>query len=127
MSINDLTGEILNAAFKVHTVMGPGLLESIYEECLCHVLEEKGIRFERQKNIPIQFENKILLSPLKLDLLVEDRVIVELKAVKELSSLYDAQLHSYMKLSGINVGLLINFNVMSLKNGIRRRVLGLKE
>lgn len=122
-----LTEKILGCCYRVHTAMGPGLLENIYEDCLCEVLIKEDLKFERQKQVPILFEGKPISTPLKLDLIVEDKVILELKSVKEINQLHFAQLLSYMKLSNIQIGYLINFNVLSLKDGINRRVLTYKE
>ena len=119
----DLTDRILNICFRVHTALGPGLLESVYEECICNSLQKEKITFQRQKPVPIIFEGQSISTPLKLDIVVEDKVILELKSVKEINNIFFAQLHTYMKLSNVEVGLLINFNVSSLKDGIYRRVL----
>lgn len=123
MQDQELTQKILNICFRVHTALGPGLLESVYEECVCDLLSKEGFYFERQKQVPIMFEGKQISSPLKLDIIVENKVILELKSVKEVNNLHFAQLHTYLKLSQIEIGLLINFNVISLKDGIHRRVL----
>ena len=119
----EITGRIIGAAIEVHRILGPGLLESIYEECLCYELNLQGLNFERQVALPVQYKGVILDSIYRLDVVVEKRVILELKAVEELSGIYEAQLLTYMKLSGIGVGLLINFNCPVLKDGIVRRVL----
>lgn len=122
----ELTDRILNICFRVHTALGPGLLESVYEECVCDLLSEEGLYFERQKQIPIIFEGRQISSSLKLDIIVENKVVLELKSVKEINNLFFAQLNTYLKLSNIEIGLLINFNVTSLKDGIHRRVLNYK-
>ncbi len=119
----ELTGQILGAAIEVHKVLGPGLLESAYEECLCHELEMRQIAFRRQVELPVEYKGLMLSCGYRLDLLVEDLVIVELKAVERLLPIHDAQLLTYLRLSGKRVGLLINFNVELLKNGIVRKVL----
>ncbi|RJR36854.1 MAG: GxxExxY protein [Deltaproteobacteria bacterium] len=124
MKINDLTKEVIGAAIEVHRTLGPGLLESAYEECLCHELQLRNLNFERQKSLPVVFK-EIRLD--RLDLLVSNALVVEIKAVEALLPIHKAQLLTYLKLGGWNIGLLINFNVPALKNGIKRVVLGLKE
>ena len=114
---------VMDAAFKVHRALGPGLLESVYEICLCHELARQGIPFERQVNLPVVYEGVRLDAGLRLDLLVASVVIVELKAVEQMIPLYDAQVLSYLKLTGKRLGLLINFNVAVLKDGFKRLVL----
>ncbi len=118
-----LTSAIISAALEVHRALGRGLLESAYEECLCHELHIRGLRFLRQVELPIVYKTVRLDCGYRIDLLVEDAVVVELKAVDALTDIHDAQLLTYMKLLHKRVGLLINFNVALLKNGIRRRVL----
>ena len=120
MDINDLTGEVIGAAIEVHKALGPGLLESTYEECLCIELELRDISFERQKEIPIEYKGVNLNHAYRLDIVVPNKFIVELKACESLEPIHDAQLLTYLKLSGIKVGLLINFNVPVLKEGIKR-------
>ncbi|MEO8498500.1 MAG: GxxExxY protein [Planctomycetota bacterium] len=120
MEINEITGQIVDAAMKVHTKLGPGLLESAYEACLVYELRKRGLQVANQVALPITYEDVQLDVGYRLDLLVESQVIVELKAVEKLISLYDAQLLSYLKLSGNKIGLLINFNVVRLKDGIKR-------
>ena len=117
---NYLTGQIIGAAIEVHRNLGPGLLESVYEECLCYELENKGFSFERQKCIPMNYKGKLLNSNLRLDLVVNNEIIVELKSVKRLEQIHEAQLLTYLKLANIKFGLLINFNVSILKQGIKR-------
>lgn len=112
--------EIVDAAYKVHYELGPGLLESVYEECLCHVLKTKGIIFQRQLELPIIFAGHEIKSKLRLDLFVNQSVIVELKAVEKMQPIYQAQIMTYMKLTHTNLGLLINFNVPRIKDGIKR-------
>ena len=114
---------IVDAAMQVHRALGPGLLESVYEACLCHELAKRGITFERQRSMPILYDSLRLESGLRIDLLVANQVIVDLKAVEQMTSLFEAQLLTYLKLTGLRVGLLINFNVPLLKNGIKRLVL----
>ena len=127
MEINDLTKEIIGAAIGVHRALGLGLLESIYETCLCHELELRGIQFERQKALPVVYKDVDLDCGYRLDLLVSGAVVVEIKAVDELQPIHDAQVLTYLKLGGWDIGLLINFNVRLLKDGIKRIVFGLKE
>ena len=123
----DLTSEIIAAAIGVHRELGPGLLESAYEACLAFELAEWGLTVQRQKALPVRYRGVKVDCGYRIDLLVEGKVIIELKAVERLQPIHEAQLLSYLKLSGCKVGLLINFNVKVLKNGIRRLVLGLKE
>ena len=127
MHVNDLTEAIIGAAIEVHRALGPGLLESAYEECLCHELMLRGIPFERQRQLPVQYKGVALDCGYRVDLLVADLVVVEIKAVDGLLPIHDAQLLTYLKLGGWHVGLLVNFNVDKLRHGVRRRVLGLQE
>ncbi len=120
MEINDLTGEVIGAAIEVHKALGPGLLESTYEECLCIELGLRNIPYERQKEIPIEYKGVNLNHAYRLDIVVPNKLIVELKACESLEPIHDAQLLTYLKLSGIKIGLLINFNVPVLKEGIKR-------
>ncbi|MGH7975296.1 MAG: GxxExxY protein [Limisphaerales bacterium] len=119
-SFNELTERIIGACIEIHRSLGPGLLESAYEECLCHELSIAGISFERQKPLPVHYKNVKLDCGYRLDLAVEQKVIVELKTVENLMPIHEAQLLTYLKLSGFTLGLLINFNVPMLKNGIKR-------
>jgi GxxExxY protein len=114
---------VVDAAFQVHSRLGPGLLESAYEICVAYELERQNLRVERQVTLPIQYGELRLDAGYRLDLLVERQVIVELKAVEKLIPLHDAQVLTYMKLSGYRLGLLINFSVPLIKDGIRRFVL----
>jgi GxxExxY protein len=116
----ELTGKILKAAIEVHRNLGPGLLESAYEACLAYELLQWGLQVERQKPLPLVYKKIALDCGYRLDLLVEGRVIVELKSVEEITALHEAQIISYLKLSGHKVGLLLNFNVQVLKDGIYR-------
>jgi GxxExxY protein len=127
MMINDLTKAIIGAAIEVHRALGPGLLESAYEECLCEELKLRGIPFERQKPLPVTYKGRQLDCGYRLDLLVADAVVLELKAIEVFAPIHDAQLLTYLRLGGWKVGLLINFNVPVLREGIRRKVLGLEE
>jgi GxxExxY protein len=117
-----LTERIIGAAIEVHRELGPGLLESSYELALCHELTLRGLRFEHQKDMPLTYKNVALASSYRLDLVVEQQVIVELKSVAELNPIFEAQLLTYLRLSGLRVGLLINFNVLRLKHGLIRRI-----
>jgi len=125
--INKITETIIGAAMDVHRELGPGLLESAYEACLLYELTRHGLTVERQKELPVIYKSVKVDCGYRIDLLVEKKVIVELKAVEKLMPIHEAQLLSYLKLSGCKVGLLINFNTKLLKDGIRRRVLDLKE
>ena len=122
MDINELTGIILKKAYEVHTTLGPGLLESAYEECLCHELITSGFKVERQKAIPIIYKGIKVNAGYRIDIVVNDVVVLELKSIDALAPIHTAQLITYLKLSAIKHGLLINFNVSSLKNGIKRIV-----
>jgi GxxExxY protein len=117
------TSPIIGAAIEVHRLLGPGLLESAYEECLCHELYLRGLCFERQVALPVSFKGILLDCGYKIDLVVERGVVVELKAVERILPVHEAQLLTYLKLSGKHVGLLINFNVPLLARGIIRRIL----
>jgi GxxExxY protein len=127
MNVNDVTGQIIDAAMKVHSALGPGLLESAYEACLLFEIHKRGLKAERQVPLPIVYESVTLDVGYRLDLLVEDLVIVEIKAVSELTPLFEAQLLSYLKLSNRQVGLLLNFHSVRLKDGIKRLVNRLPE
>jgi GxxExxY protein len=120
MEINDITGQIIDAAMKVHTVLGPGLLESAYEACLAYELRQRGFKVDVQLGLPIEYDGVQLDVGYRVDLLIEDTVIVELKAVSEMLPIHEAQLLSYLKLSKKKIGLLINFHVLRLKDGIKR-------
>jgi GxxExxY protein len=120
MDLNLITESIIGAAIQVHRALGPGLLESTYEVCLMHELAQKGLKVDKQVPIPIIYKDVRLDAGYRIDLLVEDQVIVELKSVDTIHPIHEAQLISYLKLSGKKLGLIINFNVKLLKNGIRR-------
>jgi GxxExxY protein len=113
---------VLDAAYRVHSALGPGLLESVYEIALTHVLRKNNMVVDTQVLLPIMFEGEQLESGLRLDMCVQNCVIVELKAVETMNPVYEAQLMTYLRLSGIRLGFLINFNVPHLKDGIKRRV-----
>ena len=121
--VNDLTGVIVDAAFKVHSALGPGLLESVYEMCLVHELEKRGLAVARQIEVPFEYDGRRMDSGLRLDLLVQGTVVVELKAVEHVLPIHKAQLLSYLRLTRQPVGLLINFHVPLIKDGIQRMVL----
>ena len=120
---NVLTGKIIECSIAVHRELGPGLLESAYENCLAYEFEVNGINYKKQLELPVVYKGVNVDCGYRLDLLVENKVIIELKSVTELSPIHSAQLLTYMKLSNKNIGLLINFNVVLLKNGIKRMVL----
>ena len=122
--LNEISSKIIGAAIEVHKELGPGLLESVYEACLCHELSKQNVSFDSQVDLPIIYKGEITNKTYRVDLFVENSVIVELKAVDTISPIHEAQLFTYMKLLNINLGLLINFNVDILKNGIRRKILG---
>lgn len=115
-----LTRQIIGAAIEVHKALGPGLLEATYETCLIYELQQRGLRVEWQKGVPVEYKEVKLDCGYRLDLIVEESVIVEIKSVGELIKIHEAQLMTYLKLSGCRVGLLINFNVWKLKDGVRR-------
>lgn len=122
MDQNQITEQIIGAAMKVHSALGPGLLESAYQACLLYELKEQGLNVESEVVLPVVYEGKKIDAGYRLDLLVEDQVIVELKAVEKILPIHEAQLITYLKLSDCKVGLLINFNVKHLRDGITRRV-----
>lgn len=122
-SVEQVATEVVDAAFKVHQKLGPGLLESVYEACLCHELTKRGCRCVRQAPVSITYDDLQIEAGLRIDLIVNDAVVVELKAVEEMKPLFEAQLLTYLKLSGHRLGLLINFNSVLLKQGLKRMVL----
>ena len=121
---NDISGKIIGAAIEVHKHLGPGLLESAYEECLCCELDLRGIKFQRQVPLPLNYKGLKLDCGYRMDLLVEDKVVVELKTVEVIAPIHEAQMLTYLKLRDIRIGLVINFNVRLLVEGIRRLVNG---
>jgi len=127
MGINDLTSEVIGAAIEVHKHLGPGLLESAYEECVCHELGLRKITFERQKQLPISYKQVKLDFSYRLDVVVEGEIILELKSCEKIEDIYKAQLLTYLRLSGLKVGLILNFNVPIMKEGIVRVVNNLEE
>ena len=122
MEINKITGKVIGCAIEVHKNLGPGLLESAYEECMVFELQKIGLSVIRQKPIPVIYKDIILNFGYRIDLLVEDKVILELKSIEEINPVHEAQILKYLKFSGKTTGLIINFNVTVLRNGIRRFV-----
>ena len=125
--MNQLSSKIIGAAIEVHKTLGPGLLESAYEECLCHELGIQGLLFEKQKPLSIDYKGKKLDCGYRLDVVVEDTIILELKSCERIEPIHKAQLLTYLKLTGLNLGLLLNFNSVVMRNGIVRIVNKLKE
>lgn len=122
--INVITEKIIGSAIEVHKYMGPGLFESVYEKCLCYELELQNLNFERQKFIPIIYKDKKFDYGFRADLVIEKKVLVELKTVSSILPIHEAQIINYLNLSKLNLGLIINFNVPRLKDGIKRIVCG---
>jgi GxxExxY protein len=118
--LNRITERIIGAAIEVHRTLGPGLLESAYHACLLHELRQQGLEVEKEKTLPVVYKGVTLDCGYRIDLLIEKTVVVELKAVDELTPIHEAQVLSYLKLSGCPIGLLINFNVRQLSQGIKR-------
>ncbi|MDQ3908238.1 MAG: GxxExxY protein [Acidobacteriota bacterium] len=125
--VNRVTEMITGASMEVHRTLGPGLLESAYQQCLCRELEIRRIPFERERPLPLEYEGVHCECGYRLDLLVAGKVVVEVKSVEALAPIHEAQLLTYLRLGGWNVGLLINFNVPLLKDGVRRKVLDFGE
>jgi len=125
-SVNELTERIIGAAIEVHKALGPGLLESAYEECLAHEFTLANISFERQRPLPVRYKSVELDCGYRIDFVVENTVVLELKAAETLHAIYEAQLLTYLKLGDWPVGLLINFNVPVLRKGVKRMVYNLK-
>ncbi len=125
MTENDIANKIIGMAIEVHTALGPGLLESAYQECLLYKIKTAGIKVEREKPMPLIFEEVKLECGYRIDLLVDNKVVIEVKSVEALNDVHLAQILTYMKLGNYKLGLLINFNVALLKNGIKRVVNGL--
>ena len=123
MEINRITEKIIGAAIEVHRTLGPGLLESAYEQCLEYELTERGLKVERQIPVPVIYKDLNIEYGYRLDLLVEDQVIVEIKSIDELHPVHEAQILTYLKFAEKKIGLLINFNVKLLKDGLRRYIL----
>lgn len=123
METNQITHEILDSAYKVHTALGPGLLESTYKTCLVYELRKKGLKVEVEKPLPLIYEEVMMETGYRIDILVEGEVVIELKTVDAFADVHTAQVLTYLKLSGKKVGLLLNFYTRSLKNGIKRVIL----
>lgn len=123
MEVNEITGKILTAAYKVHSTLGPGLLESSYQACLKYELQKESLFVETEKPLPLIYEEVKLACGYRIDMLVENQVIVELKTVEKFTDVHVAQILTYLKLSNKKIGLLLNFNTKSLKNGIKRVIL----
>ena len=122
MTTDEITYEIRGAIYDVYKALGPGLLESVYEEALCFELEQRGLKVERQKQVPIIYKGNLLETELRLDVLVEDKVIVELKSVEEMKKVFAKQLLTYLRLMDKKVGLLVNFNTDNILNAMKRIV-----
>ena len=122
MNMNQLSSRIIGAAIEVHKTLGPGLLESAYEECLCHELSIQGLLFEKQKPLSVNYKGKKLDCGYRMDIVVEKEVIIELKSCEKIEPIHKAQLLTYLKLSGLNLGLILNFNVPLMRDGIVRIV-----
>jgi GxxExxY protein len=118
-----LTQQIIGLAMRVHTHLGPGLLENAYERCLCHEFDRNALAYRRQVDLPLDYDGVHLDCGYRADMIVDDEVILELKSVEHILPLHEAQLLTYLRLSRCRVGLLLNFNTLSLKDGIRRRIL----
>jgi GxxExxY protein len=127
MDINALSKEIIGAAMQVHRALGPGLLEGAYEACLAHELAARELTFDRQRPIPLAYGGEVIEVGFRADFVVEKAILLELKSVERLQPIHTAQVLTYLKLTGLQLGLLINFNVRILQHGIRRVVLGLPE
>ena len=123
MEFDDPSNRVIGCAIEVHRELGPGLLESTYEQCLAHELKLNGIAFQLQQSQPVEYKSFRLDCGYRLDVLVENKLIIELKSVKEIKGIHEAQLLTYMKLAGVKIGLLMNFNVTKLNDGIKRFVL----
>ncbi len=124
MTENDIAKAIFQAELEVHKALGPGLLEGVYEECLAHELSEMNLRVERQKMAPLVYKTTRITNAYRMDLVVENKVVVELKSVEKMNELHVAQLLTYLKLSGYKLGLLMNFNVPLFKDGVKRLING---
>ena len=127
MELNQLSNKIIGAAIEVHKTLGPGLLESAYEECLCHELDLRGLSYERQKPLPVFYKGKKLDCGYRLDILVNEGIILELKSCESIEPIHKAQLLTYLKLSGLKLGLILNFKTPMMKDGIVRIVNDLQE
>ena len=123
MKFDYLSKQVIGCALEVHRVLGPGLLESTYEQCLAHELSQAGIAFKLQVSLPVKYKNVIIDCGYRIDVLIKDKLIIEIKSVKQIIDVHMAQLLTYMKLSEIGIGLLMNFNVELFKTGLKRFVL----
>ena len=123
MEFDELSNRVIGCAIEVHRELGPGLLESTYEQCLAHELKLNGIRFKVQHPLPVKYKGMRLDCGYRVDVLVEDKLIIELKSVEQIKAIHEAQLLTYMRLAGVKIGFLMNFNVTTLKSGIKRFVL----
>jgi len=121
--LDENANKIVNAAYNVHKELGPGLLESVYEMCMCHELNKAGIPFQRQVSMPVIYDNVKLDAGLRIDILVDEKIVIELKTAEKMIPLYEAQLLTYLKVTGLRLGFLINFNVPIIKEGIKRVVI----
>jgi GxxExxY protein len=121
--LNQVSGKVVHAAFQVHEQLGPGLLENVYEKCLFYELHKIGLKVEEQVQVPVKYKSMTFDAAFRIDLLVEDQIIVELKSVESLLPVHKAQVMTYLKLTGHRVGLLINFNVPLLKDGLQRIII----
>jgi GxxExxY protein len=126
MDLNQLSSKVIGAAIEVHKMLGPGLLESTYEECLCHEFDLQKLRYERQLKLPVHYKGRYLDCGYRIDVMVENTIILELKAVDTILPIHKAQLLTYLKLSDLQLGLLLNFNIPLMRDGIHRIVNNLK-
>jgi GxxExxY protein len=127
MDVNTLSNVVIGAAIDVHKTLGPGLLESAYETCLCHELDLRGIEYKKQIQLPVKYKSIQLDCGYRLDILIENKIVIELKSVEKILPIHDAQLLTYLKLGGWQLGMIFNFNVSLLKHGIKRKVLNFSE
>ena len=123
MEFDELSYKVIGCALEVHKQLGPGLLENTYKQCLAYELAQAGLKFQMEVNLPVKYKEIRISTGYRIDILVEDKIIIELKCVDELHPIHEAQILTYMKLSNISIGLLINFNEQRLKDGIKRFVL----
>ena len=123
MEFSELSNKVIGCAIEVHKALGPGLLESAYQQCLCHELRLNNIDFQKEKPLPVNYKGCRLDCGYRIDIMVEDEIILELKSIEQLQPIHEAQILSYMKLSGVKQGFLINFNVNLLKDGLKSFVL----
>jgi GxxExxY protein len=126
-AMKELTEKIIGASIEIHRALGPGLLESAYRECLCYELSQAGLFFKKEVPLPVVYKNVKLDCGYRLDIIIEDKLILELKAIEKLLPIHEAQLLTYLKITGLTLGLLINFNVPLLKDGVKRIANNYKE